>query len=391
MFVAVGLAAAWAAPTRGAGGELPASPAYEKPFLAGGRVAVGGYMDLEFRADEGGSSFDQHHFVPFIYAAVSERVHVASELEFEHGGFVAGDEETDGEINVEFATVDITVTEALNFRSGVVLSPLGRLNVYHDAPMLDLTERPLVDREIIPSTLSESGMGLFGTVYPSEATTLHYEAYLVNGFGAGTVRDGTLDLRNGRGSRKQDNNSGRAFVGRLGFSPRLGSEVGVSVHTGDYDDAGRRNLTLAAVDAAYAHGALELAGEGAWARAEIAKEGVASESGAVASGVTAEAAVERDALRAAGFYLEARYHFLEGRLSGLPESAFTGVVRAGYVDRDTDRDGFDRERLTLGVNFRVTEETAIKNDLLIDRARAGGSTAWGDTRTGYRLSVATYF
>ena len=123
---------------------------------------VGGYMDIEFRADRGGSGFDQRRFVPFIYAQVSDRVHVASEIEFEHGGFVAGDKETDGEIKIEFATVDFTLSEAVNLRGGVILSPLGRLNAHHDAPLLDLTERPLVDRNIIPTTLSESGLGFFG-------------------------------------------------------------------------------------------------------------------------------------------------------------------------------------------------------------------------------------
>src|SRR5262245_50249899 len=81
---------------------------YDKPFLKrSGRVSVGGYIDMELLADENGSTFDQHRFIPFLYGQVSDRVGVASEIEFEHGGFVAGDEETDGEITIEFAHVDI--------------------------------------------------------------------------------------------------------------------------------------------------------------------------------------------------------------------------------------------------------------------------------------------
>ena len=376
---ALGLLALVPTVPRAAEGEaatLPTSPVYGKPFLQVGSAAVGGYIDLEFKADEGGSTFDQHRFVPFIYASVSDRVHVASEIEFEHGGFVSGEEETDGEIKIEFATVDVTASEALNFRAGVVLVPLGRLNVNHDAPMLDLTERPLVTRNVIPSTFSESGLGGFGTFYPSEATTLSWEAYVVNGFNSDVVTsDGIIDVREGRGSKSSDNNNSRSVTGRLAFSPRLGTEIGVSGYTGKYtdQDAGNESISIYAVDAMAGFGALEFAGEGALGRAGYVDLG----------GMDATA-------KNLGFYVEGRYHFLAGALN-LPESVFTGVVRLDYVDRDTNTDGRDQQRLTFGINFRITEETVIKNDLLFDRTRDGGVTEWGDTRTGYRFSVASYF
>ena len=57
---------------------------------------------------------------------------------------------------------DFRLSEALNFRGGVILSPLGSFNLLHDSPLNDLTARPVVSRQIIPSTLSEAGMGFFG-------------------------------------------------------------------------------------------------------------------------------------------------------------------------------------------------------------------------------------
>ena len=366
----------------------PKSPAYEKPFLSRGSASLGGYMDFQFGADDRGSGFDLARFVPFIYARVSDRVHLASEIEFEHGGFVTGeDEATDGEIKVEFATIDFAVAEALNFRGGLILSPLGRLNELHDAPMLDLTERPLVDRFVIPTTLSESGLGLYGTAYPSEQVVVNYEAYLVNGFdqdvlvldGSTTPLRAVLDLHEGRGSAAGDNNNSRAFVGRVGLSPRLGTEVGLSVHTGKFDDAGTERLTLAAVDARFARGRFELVGEGALAR--TGKLDLQGAGDAVAS----------ERAKAAGFYAEVRLHVLAGAIRSLPQSVFTAAARADYVDRDANVAGADRERLTLGINFRPSEETAVKNDVLFDRGRAAGGTEWGDSETSYRFSVATYF
>jgi len=349
-----------------------ASSTYDKPFLKRGTAVIGGYMDMEFIANQDRSTFDQHRFVPFIFATVSDRVHVASEIEFEHGGLVTGDGGTDGEIKLEFATIDFTATEAVSFRAGVILSPVGRLNVQHDAPMLDLTDRPLVTRRIIPTTLSESGMGFFGTLYPSEASVVDYEIYLVNGFDDDAVDGSRINMRSGRGSQKTDNNNSRAVVAHLGLSPRLGLNLGASVHTGDYDAGGDHNLTLAAFDASFATGALEVLGEFAFVQADLPK---------------------MDAAKAQGYYVEGRYHFWPGFVPSLPQSIFTAVARFDYVDRDSNVSGDDVERASLGINFRPTEDTVFKQDLVFDRSRGTkeGGSDWSDFDLGYRFSVATYF
>jgi hypothetical protein len=222
--------------------------------------------------------------------------------------------------------------------------------------------------------LSESGLGLFGSFNASEEFVFDYEAYLVNGFDDASVDGGVLSLRDGRGSASSDNNNSRAFVGRLGMSPRLGTEVGVSVHTGDYDSAGDQGLTITALDARFATGPFEIQGEGAMAGADFVSGGP-----------------EPGKAESAGFYLEGRFHFLDGLVKALPQSVFTGAARVDYVDQDRNTDGVDQERLTIGLNFRPTEETVFKNDFLFDKTRGGGVSEWSDTETGYRFSIATYF
>ncbi len=196
---------------------------YDKPHIRrfGRGTVVGGYMDHEFEWTEGkDSTFDQHRFIPFIYSEVSDRIHVSLELEFEHGGLVKGSGTTHGEVKLEYAVLDFKFTEGFNYRGGVILSPLGSFNLLHDSPLNDVTERPTVDRQIIPSTLSESGMGFFGSFYPSEQAVGSYEIYLVNGFNGGVINSkGQLRIRSGRGSQKQDNNNNKAVVGRLGSAP----------------------------------------------------------------------------------------------------------------------------------------------------------------------------
>lgn len=342
------------------------------------RVAVGGYMDLKFRADDTGSGFDQRQFVPSISAQVSDRVRAAGEIEFEHGGVVSGDEQTDGEIEVESAIMDFRVNEGLSLRGGLILAPLGRINLHHDAPERDLTDRPLVDTYVIPTTLSEAGLGVYGATHPTGSLMVDYQAYLVNGFKGNAVEGGVLNLREGKGSARADNNNARSVVARVGVSPRVGTEFGASIHTGSYDDAGEYNLTLAALDAQFSQGPVEVVGEVALAAAEYAVD-------------TTLTSVDTADARSGGFYVEGRYRFLAGAVRDLPRSTFTGVVRVEYVDLDREVAGHDLQRLVLGINFRPTEATVVKNDLVLDRSRDIGAADWGDTHTGYRLSLATFF
>lgn len=308
---------------------------YDKPYIKemGKRIAIGGYIDMEFEWAEGkNSTFDQHRFIPFIYSQVSDRVRVSTEIEFEHGGDVPGN----GEVKLEYAVMDFKFTEAFNFRGGVILSPLGRFNLLHDSPLNDLTERPTVNRQIMPSTLSESGMGFFGTFYPSEQSVGTYELYLVNGFNDGVITGSGLRIRSGRGSKKQDNNNDKALVGRMGISPRLGIDLGASLHTGKYDAAGANRLSILGIDGKFSRSIFELQGEYAYATAN----GIAGDQ--------------------QGAYAQTNIHFAHDQF--LPGSVFTGVARWDWVDYNSNQTGDSEYGLTAGLNFRPVEDAVFKLD-----------------------------
>ncbi len=357
--------------------ERPTVPGgmYDKPYIrrAGRGALLGGYMDHEFEwAEDGDKTFDQHRFIPFIYSEITDRIHVSTEIEYEHGGLVKGKGETDGEIKLEFATLDFAIAEWLNFRGGVILSPLGKFNLIHDSPINDLTARPMVDRQIIPTTLSESGMGIYGTLYPTELSLLGYEIYVVNGFNQRIIKGTDTRIRSGRGSQKKDNNEDKAITARVNFSPKLGIDLGASVHTGDYDDEGKYNLTIFALDGAYTRGALDLLGE--YARAEIDVD---------------KADLPNAAESQQGYYLQASYHFLHDVI--LPTSVFTGVVRWDSVDFDADIDGDDQERLTLGLNFRPVEDSVFKIDWQFNWKRGENSSTRSKPQNRFFFSIASYF
>ena len=358
----------------GARPELPGS-IYDKPYLkrAGRGVSVGGYLDHEFEWTEGGgNTFDQHRFIPFLYGQVSDRVRVTAEIEFEHGGLVKGGGSSDGEIKLEYAVMDFTFNEAFNYRGGVILSPLGVFNLLHDSPLNDLTDRPTVNRQIMPSTLSESGMGLFGTFFPSELSVASYEVYIVNGFNEGVINSsGKLRVRSGRGSQKSDNNENKALVARFGLSPRLGMNFGTSVHTGAYDDVGDRTLTILGFDAKVTRGVWEVQGEYGRVSADIDRS---ANPGAAES--------------QQGAYGQANFHFWHDRF--IPGSVFTGVARWDWVDYDADVSGDAELGLTIGLNFRPVEDAAFKFDYAsIWKTPSNGSR--GDATGRFFFSVSTYF
>lgn len=347
---------------------------FDKPYITGSGegIAVGGYIDMEFEWPENGTStFDQHRLIPFLTGQISERVTVSTEIEFEHGG----NPDKGGEVKIEFAALDFTLSDRVTFRGGILLSPLGSFNLLHDSPLNDLTARPVVSRQLIPTTLSEAGMGFYGTFYPGDEGQLDYQAYVVNGFNEGIISGDAgserLRVRGGRGSQGVDNNDNKALVGRLGYSPRLGTIVGVSAHTGAYDAAGDHNLTIAALDVRTAFGALELQGELATVSADIDRDLYPG----VAEGQR-------------GAYAQANYHVLHDAL--MAGSVVTLVARGDWIDYDTDADGDSEEGVTLGVNFRPTEETAFKLDYNWSWATPAGGEQ-GDAEGRLFFSFASYF
>ncbi len=346
----------------------------EKPYLIGetGRVSVGGYMDMEFEWNEGGkSTFDQHRFIPFITGHVSDRVTVSAEIEFEHGGNLSKNG-GDGEIKLEYAVMDFEMTSALTFRGGVILSPLGSFNLLHDSPLNDLTARPVVDRQLIPSSLSESGMGFLGDAAIGEEGAFSYQAYFVNGFNESIINDdGKLRVRNGRGSQKSDNNQDKALTARMGYSPTLGTNFGVSIHTGKYDNNDEHRLTISALDAKIVLGPLEFQGELASIKADIDKN------------LNPNAAENQ-----LGGYAQTNYHILHDKI--MKGSVVTLVVRGDWVDYDSDGAGDSEEGITFGANFRPTEETVFKFDYTLSKATPALDEK-GDAKGRFFFSFATYF
>lgn len=335
---------------------------YTKPVWRklGRGTYIGGYGDFEYRSrQDGKNSFNAARIVPFIYADIAPGLRFATEIEFEKGGVLddaevevdpktgKGAAELSGESKLEFAFLDYDLLgESLGFRGGILLVPIGKFNLIHDSPINDLNDRPLVSQFILPTTFSESGAGFFGTVYPLGSLKLDYQFYLTQGFNGGA--DGTKiskknGLRDARSKINSDNNENFGYTGRLGISPFLGSEVGLSFYNSVYDDAGQNVLTILALDWAYQWKFVELLGE--YANTQIDRNELIDPS-------------VPDRMQ--GYYAQANIHFLPDLVR--KGSTFTGVVRWENINTDLRDSANDKQRLTFGLNFRPLEQTVFKID-----------------------------
>jgi len=318
-----------------------------------GSVSVGGYADMEyFDLQNSESTFKQHRWIMNIGAEVHDRIRFNSELEIEYGG--PNVPNADGEVKVEQAYMDYLINDKINLRAGALLVPFGRYNLYHDSDLQDLTDRPLVARDVIPTTWTEAGYGFFGefnpTIGSNEDLTLGYELYAVNGLDSGFSDTG---LSGARSSLKTDNNDNKGLVGRMTASPAVGHEVAASGYWGRYDSANDNAITGIGVDTLNTFGPLEWINEYAYFDVE--------ETPTLASDL---------ANYFQGAYSQLNYHFWPEFLSdtflgrGFEHPTLTLVGRYDWAKIHDDSDagiGANKEdRYTIGLNYRPIDSFVIK-------------------------------
>jgi hypothetical protein len=204
-------------------------PAASKVYQVGKGLSIGGYGEANYQARVGdkGSSKDNADFERMVLYAgykFTDNILFNSELEFEHGSTEKG-----GSVSVEFAALDFFIDPMANVRAGMVLMPMGFVNLIHEPPFYFGNNRPEVERQILPSTWRDVGVGLFGEVLPN----LTYTAYVVNGLDAANFNaDG---IRSGRQQGSQATAENLAFVGRLDYAPAVvpGLSFGGSAYAGN--------------------------------------------------------------------------------------------------------------------------------------------------------------
>jgi hypothetical protein len=204
-------------------------PAASKVYQVGKGLSLGGYGEANYQAIVGdettkNDNADFERLVIYAGYKFTDNILFNSELEFEHGSTDKG-----GSVSVEMAALDFFIDPMANVRAGMVLMPMGFINQIHEPPFYFGNNRPEVERQILPSTWREIGVGLFGEVLPN----LTYTTYVVNGLNAANfTSDG---IRSGRQQGSQAKAEDLAFVGRIDYAPDFvpGVSFGGSAYVGN--------------------------------------------------------------------------------------------------------------------------------------------------------------
>lgn len=238
--------------------KLNMDAVYNRPFLTIAKlpVAIGGYLEAntQYAATDGvadGFSFQMRRMTLFFSSTIAKRIKFFTELEMEDGT---------KKINLEFCALDFEFHPLLNLRGGIIMNPIGGFNQNHDGPRWDFIDRPISATSIIPSTLSNVGMGIHGK-YFSRQWVLGYEFYLTNGFDDKVIdnEEGRTSLSAGKSNpdKFEESNSGLPmYSGKIAVRNRNVGEIGVSFLSGVYNkwkEDGlvidhKRNASVFAVD-----------------------------------------------------------------------------------------------------------------------------------------------
>jgi hypothetical protein len=326
-----------------------------KIYQASQGVSVGGYGEMLFTGKSGDDDrIDFYRAATHIGYRFDENWAFNSEIEIEHSN----------EVTLEFAYLDWLNSDSLNFRVGHLLVPSGWINEMHEPTTFWSSDRPELERELLPSTWHGNGFGAWGNL----GEDFSYRVYLMEGFNASSdgtdydaVGEGLRDWRQ-KGSYALANNS--ALAARLDWEGVDGLVLGASLFSGDsgqdtsvvnYEDL---PTTLTDVHFQYDQGAFRV--RGLWADGDIGRD----------SGIDEELG---------GWYVEAGYDLLAGS-----DSSLIPFLRTSTYDLDAESSSLSEvESLTLGVAWQPIVEIIFKADHTTNSSADGSEEKIFGVAVGY--------
>lgn len=191
-------------------------------------LTIGGYGQIDYNQElnkdyRSVGNLDVHRMVMLFGYRFNERTQFVTELEFEHVK----------ELYVEQAFLQYKINSFLNFRGGLMLTPMGLINEYHEPTAYNGVERPLIDKYITPTTWREIGAGFTGNIIDA---AVKYQAYLMNGFSSydGSAKlDGKNGLRKGRQKGAESFISSPNFAGKIEYYGFKNLNIGLSGYFGE--------------------------------------------------------------------------------------------------------------------------------------------------------------
>jgi hypothetical protein len=358
------------------------APAASKIYDLSRGLSIGGYGEGYYQHlvdDKGGAKnkADLYRLVLYTGYKFTDNILFNAEIEFEHATTGSTESSGGGSVSVEFAYLDFLLRDWANLRAGLVLVPMGFINEIHEPVSYFGVNRPDIERQIIPSTWRENGVGILGTLYEQ----VDYQAFAINGFNAEGFDSSGL-----RGGRQKGNRAlaeHLAFVGRLGWTPIQQLLVGGSVYHGNSG----QNQTVGGVDipdtpttiwevhAQYEDYGLHL--RTLFTMAEIGDSGELT-AALGPGGIGELAAGEAVAGQMLGVYGEIAYDLMPLLFPG-SEKTLEPFFRYSYYDTQRDvPSSFSSDKskeievYTVGISFQPISRVVIKADYRNRIAKSGG-------------------
>jgi len=347
--------------------EQPSSVGYAASVQSG--TSVGGYGEINYNNFDAASQrdeFDLQRFILFVGHEFNERTRMMSEIEFEHAQVKGGD--SGGEVAMEQAYVEHTLTDGLNFRAGLQILPIGFMNEYHEPPVFHGVERNEVETRIIPSTWRELGFSInartmSGFEYNLGLTTTPDASK----FSSSSASKGFKDMRI---SGKQVTANDMGVYAGFNYRGILGLQLGATVWTGNTSQNGQgkgdnadelanvdATLTIWDIHAKYAGNRFEF--KSLYAAGSLSDTSQINASAGIGAG--SDDAAPEDFY---GWYVETAYRIYdEGDASLVPFIRY-----AEYNTQKSVAPGFSLDPLndesvtTLGLNWYVHPQVVFKLD-----------------------------
>lgn len=365
---------------------------YNRPYLTTNKlpVSLGGYMEANWQhqATDGvteGHQFQFRRVTLFVSSTVNKRLKFLSEIEFEDGA---------KEIAVEFAALDLELHPLLNLRGGMILNPIGAFNQNHDGPKWEFIDRPLSATQLLPSTWSNAGFGLYGKQYNKD-WMLGYELYLSGNFDHSIIENSEnktfLPAAKENAERFEEINSGLPlFTGKVGAKHKALGEIGLSYMGGVYNkfqDDGlildeKRRVDVVAIDfnTTLPMAKTFITAEWAWIKVNVPVS-----------------FTQQFGNKQQGGFLDIVQPVLQKKILGWDKASLQLACRLEYVDWnvgkfiDTQENiAEDLWSIVPAISFRPSSQTVIRLNyrFLEQRDILGNPPA----RTGgFSLGVSTYF
>lgn len=205
------------------------------------KLSIGGYGTVSYNQklsneEFNSGKFDVKRMVLMFGYKFNPRTNFITELEMEHVS----------QVFVEQAFLNYRINDYLNFRTGLMLVPMGITNEYHEPTTFNGVERPSIDKYIVPTTWRQIGAGFTGNI---QEAYMKYQVYVFNGLRGHNTSDGSAafggknGLRGGRQKAAQTISSSPNISAKIDFYGIRGCKIGAAIYSGKSQTAMRSGIS----------------------------------------------------------------------------------------------------------------------------------------------------